>query len=175
MVRNPPLILSFRQAHLCDNPFCNVSRDNCAIPIKTSTKEFCNTIATSIARYEKYRCWACELFFPLEGPGSHRGGNPRKTGKNYEIPLPSPTPENGEKCRKITKIVFSEQFYRFFGAIFPIFGGRTGEGEFCNFSPFFGDFRPGGFPGPLRAKTTRNAGPLSFRLRIAAFLSYFFT
>ena len=27
-------------------------------PIKTSTKEFCNMIATSMARYEKYRCWA---------------------------------------------------------------------------------------------------------------------
>ena len=26
-------------------------------PIKTSTKSFCDTIATSIARYEKYRCW----------------------------------------------------------------------------------------------------------------------
>ena len=23
----------------------------------------------------------CELFFPLEGPGSHRGGDPRKMGK----------------------------------------------------------------------------------------------
>ena len=34
----------------------------CAIfvryPRKTSTKEFCDTIAESIARYEKYRCWA---------------------------------------------------------------------------------------------------------------------
>ena len=27
-------------------------------PIKTSTKDFRDTIATSIARYEKYRCWA---------------------------------------------------------------------------------------------------------------------
>ena len=25
---------------------------------KTSTKEVCDTIATNIARYEKYRCWA---------------------------------------------------------------------------------------------------------------------
>ena len=30
-------------------------------PIKTSTSEFCDTIATSIARYEKYRCWASKL------------------------------------------------------------------------------------------------------------------
>ena len=29
-----PLVLSFTQAHLCDTPFCNISRDNCAIPHK---------------------------------------------------------------------------------------------------------------------------------------------
>ena len=45
----------------------------------------------------------CELFFPLQSPGSPRGGNPRKMGKNYKIPLPSPTPGNGEKLPKITK------------------------------------------------------------------------
>ena len=32
MVRYPALVLSFSQAHLCDTPFCNLSRDNCAIP-----------------------------------------------------------------------------------------------------------------------------------------------
>ena len=30
----PPLVLSFTQGHLCDTPFCNVSRDNCAISHK---------------------------------------------------------------------------------------------------------------------------------------------
>ena len=30
-------------------------------PIRTSTKDFCDTIATSITRYEKYRCWASTL------------------------------------------------------------------------------------------------------------------
>ena len=37
----------------------------CAIivryPIKTSTTEFCDTIARSIARYGKYRCWASKV------------------------------------------------------------------------------------------------------------------
>ena len=28
---------------------------------KTSTKEFCDTITTSIVRYEKYRCWVSKL------------------------------------------------------------------------------------------------------------------
>ena len=56
--RYPLLVLSFAQAHLCDTPFCYISRTSCAIPIKSSTKEFRDPIATSIARYEKYRCWA---------------------------------------------------------------------------------------------------------------------
>ena len=54
----PPLVLSFTQAHLCDTPFCNISRDNCAIPHKNQHERVCDTIATSIALYEKYRCWA---------------------------------------------------------------------------------------------------------------------
>ena len=61
MVRYPPLILGFTQAHLCDIPFRNVSRDNCAIPHENKHERVCDTIATSIARYEKYRCWASKL------------------------------------------------------------------------------------------------------------------
>ena len=33
-------------------------------PTKTSTKKKCDTIATSIARYEKYRCWASKVVQP---------------------------------------------------------------------------------------------------------------
>ena len=81
MVRYPPpLVLSFTHAHLCDTPFCNVSRDNCAIShFKTSTKYFCDTIATSIARYEKYRCWAskaphtAKINSPPTSPSQKRG------------------------------------------------------------------------------------------------------
>ena len=43
MVRYPPLALSFTQAHQCDIPFCNISRDNCAItppPQKKKQKSF---------------------------------------------------------------------------------------------------------------------------------------
>ena len=29
-----PLVLSFKQVHLCDTPFCNISRGNCAMPCK---------------------------------------------------------------------------------------------------------------------------------------------
>ena len=59
MVRYLPLVLTSPQAHLCDTRFCNISRAIIVrYPIKTNTKKFCDTIATSIARYEKYRCWA---------------------------------------------------------------------------------------------------------------------
>ena len=34
-------------------------------PTKTSTKEFCDTIAASIARYEKYRYWASVVSHPF--------------------------------------------------------------------------------------------------------------
>ena len=30
-------------------------------PTKTSTKTCCDTVATSVARYEKYRCWASKF------------------------------------------------------------------------------------------------------------------
>ena len=65
MVRHPPWYL-VRQAHLCDTPFCYIWRHTCAIPIKTNTKDFCDTIATSIARHEKYRCQASKCIPPLE-------------------------------------------------------------------------------------------------------------
>ena len=61
----------------------------------------------------------CELFFPLEGPESLRGGDPRKMGKNYKIPLPNPTPEIREKSPK--KGVELLRKYKFcnYSVIFP--------------------------------------------------------
>ena len=87
-----------------------------------------------------------ELFFPLEGPEKPPGGIPRKNGEKLLIRLPGPTPENGEKLQKNYKSCI-------FGAIFPLFWGTfphfrgVGPGDkFVIFSPFFGDFRPGGSP-----------------------------
>ena len=67
MARYTPWYLSFTQAHddLCDTPFCYISRDNCAIPNKNKHENVCDTIATSIAQYEKYRCWASKDLLPL--------------------------------------------------------------------------------------------------------------
>ena len=85
----------------------------------------------------------CELFFPLEAPGSHRGGNPGKMGKNCKIPLPGPTPEIGENCPKkgVKWLRISKYNFCNFSVILPSFGGRTGEGNFVIF-PIFRDFHP---------------------------------
>ena len=54
-------------------------------PTKTSTKEFCDTIAASIARYEKYRYWASKVLdinmtfwssWPWDDPEFVRGTTP---------------------------------------------------------------------------------------------------
>ena len=39
MVRYPPLVLSFTKAYLRDTLFCNISRDNCAIPPPPKKKQ----------------------------------------------------------------------------------------------------------------------------------------
>ena len=61
MVRYPPwYLVSYR--HICAIPhFATYRAVIVRYPTKTSTKEFCDTIARSIARYEKYRCWASKL------------------------------------------------------------------------------------------------------------------
>ena len=56
---NTPLALSFASAH--DTPCCDISHDTCAISHKTSIREFCDTIVTSVARYETYHCWASKV------------------------------------------------------------------------------------------------------------------
>ena len=47
-----PLVLSFTLAHLCDTPFATYHAMIVQYP------EFCDTIVTSIAEYDKYRYWA---------------------------------------------------------------------------------------------------------------------
>ena len=88
----------------------------------------------------------CELFFPLQSPGSPRGGNPRKIWEKITLNSPSRSnPENGEKLLKNYKKILRKYIFCNFLVIFPHFRGLDRGGEFCNFFPFFGDFRPGGF------------------------------
>ena len=98
------------------------------------------------------------VVFPLRGPGKPPGGNPRKMGKKYKIPLPGATPENGEKIQKNYKNCIFGVILPLFGENFPHFSGvGPKNGEFCNFSPFFGDFRSGDFPGPSKGKNNSQA------------------
>ena len=48
--RYPPLVLSFTQAHLCDTPFCNISRDNCAIPHKEQARKSFAILSLQVSR-----------------------------------------------------------------------------------------------------------------------------
>ena len=86
-----------------------------------------------------------------------KGRKSPKNGENYKIPLPGPTPQSGENYRKIMKIVYTEHFSPFWGAIFPIFGGRTREGNFAIFSSIFRGFPPQRVPGVCRGN--KNSQP----------------
>ena len=86
------------------------------------------------------------------GPGKPLGRKSPKNGKELQLPLPGPTPETREKLpQKGVKLLRKYNFCTF-SVIFPHFRVSDRGGEFCNFSPFFGNFQPGGFPGPVRGK-----------------------
>ena len=75
--------------------------------------------------------------------------------KNGEKLQNSPPRSDPRKWGKIAKNCIFGVILPLFWGNFPHFRGSDRGGEICNFSTFFGDFRPGGFPGPLRGKTTR--------------------
>ena len=112
---------------------------------------------------DKHSC--CELFFPLQSPGSPWSGNPRKMGKNYKIPPPPPR-SSPRKWRKITEKLQKKCIFRVFvgnfSVIFLHFRGLDRGGEFCNFSPIFRGFPLQGLPG----KTTRNTSAQSFLAKL---------
>ena len=55
----PPLWCLVSHKHICAIPHFTTYRAIIVrCPTRTSTKLFCDTIATSIARYKKHRCWA---------------------------------------------------------------------------------------------------------------------
>ena len=58
----PPSYL-FSHRHICAiSHFATYRAIIAQYPTKTSAKEFCDTIAASIARYEKYRYWASKFW-----------------------------------------------------------------------------------------------------------------
>ena len=50
MVRYPALLLSFAQTHLCNTPFCNISRDSCAIPQKKQARKSFAILSLQVLR-----------------------------------------------------------------------------------------------------------------------------
>ena len=70
MVQYPPWYLVLHR-HICAIPYFATYRAIIVrYPTKTSTKMFCDTIATSSARSEKYRCWASKLIESCGGRAS---------------------------------------------------------------------------------------------------------
>ena len=54
--------------HICAIPhFATYRATIVRYPTRTSMKEFCDTIATHIERYEKYRCWASKRDMRMTG------------------------------------------------------------------------------------------------------------
>ena len=96
------------------------------------------------------------VVLPLRRAGKPPGRKSPKNGEKLQNSPPRSDPRKwGKITEKLQKMYFRSNFTPFLGQ-FPHFRGSDRGGEFCNFSPFFGDFRPGGFPGPLRGKPTRN-------------------
>ena len=114
-----------------------------------SCKRLCNNACQA---GKNLACKICELFCPLQSPGSPRGGNPQKMGKKYKIPLPGPTPEKGENYRKFTKKMYFRSIFCNFSVIFPHFRGLDRGGGFCIFVPIFRGFPPRGLPGLCEGK-----------------------
>ena len=80
MVRYPPLVLNLHR-HICAIPHFAIYRTIIVrYPTKTNTKEFCDTIATSIARCEKYLCWASKPKQNTPTIGGRTARNAKKKG-----------------------------------------------------------------------------------------------
>ena len=93
------------------------------------------------------------VVFPLTEPRKPPGRKSQKNGEKLQNSPPRSNPRKwGKITEKLPKNVFSGSIFL---VIFRYFRGLDRGGEFCNFSPFFGDFRPGGFRGSVRGKTTR--------------------
>ena len=90
------------------------------------------------------------VVFPLRGPGKPPGRKSPKNGEKLQNSPPRSDPRKwGKLPQKKGRITPNLQFLQFF-CNFSHFRGSDRGGESCNFSPFFGDFHPSGFPGPLR-------------------------
>ena len=125
---------------------------------KTSTKEFCDTIAAGFARYEKYRYWASKQPRPLQrSVGPFRPEMPKKSRKCFPGP-PAPEPrkvlkksrEQSAKSPESLRKVSKECFFGLFPRLFGDFSGFRGRRPRETFSRLFRHFRPEGPERPLQ-------------------------
>ena len=87
LVRYPPPWYLVLHRHICAIPrFATYRAIIVRYPTKTSTKGFCDTIAASIARYEKYRCWASKS---VCGHGHLNWGSSVAHHETCDAPLPN--------------------------------------------------------------------------------------
>ena len=64
-----PLVLSSTQAHLCDTPFCNISRNNCAIQhLKSTTKSLALLSLPASRDIKTIAAGPLSLIFPVDLP-----------------------------------------------------------------------------------------------------------
>ena len=94
-------------------------------------------------------------FSPYRAPEAPGAEIPEKWEKITKFPSPVQPRKWGKITEKLQKMYFRSIFCNF-SVIFPHFRGLDRGGESCNFFPFLGGFRPGGFRGSVRGKTTRN-------------------
>ena len=80
----PPLVLSFAQAHLCDTPFCYISRDNCAIPHENKHERVFAILSLQVSRDMK--SIAAEPLSPGSPQISIREGASSLFGRGPESP-----------------------------------------------------------------------------------------
>ena len=95
--------------HICAMPhFATYRAIIVRYPMKTSTKEFCDTIAGSIALYGKYRCWASKV--------GCSGGQPlhahNSRGNSHQIPVARPGPGHKTNSQQIILSAGRVQFQR---------------------------------------------------------------
>ena len=121
-------------------------------------RRFCSLISASsrpLPQTSVSLCVACfTSCFSLRGSGKPPGRKSPKNGEKLQNSPPQSDPRNLGKIQKNCKFCFLQSAFNppLFSINFPIFGGRTGEGNFVIF-PIFGNFRLD----PLRGKTTRSA------------------
>ena len=85
------------------------------------------------------------VVFPLRGARAATGAEiPEKWEKSQNSPLRSDPRKWGKMTEKVHKKCIFGVIVPFFGALFPIFGGRTGEGNFVIFPRISGISAPVG-------------------------------